>query len=61
MKNTLISTVYDKPQEEESTLLRTAPSRVLKHSAAKQRPDLKYAHTDVEFLEGGLLKQTDNQ
>ncbi len=31
MKNTLISTVYDNPEEEESTVLRTAPPTVLKH------------------------------
>ena len=56
MKNTLISTVYDKPQEEESTLLRTAPPTVLKHSEVKHTTQLKHAYTDVEFLEGGVLK-----
>lgn len=30
----MISTVYDKPEEAEDTILRTAPPTVLKHRAA---------------------------
>lgn len=31
MKDVVISTVYDQPEEQESTVLRTAPPTVLKH------------------------------
>lgn len=60
MKNTLISTVYDKAEEEESTLLRTAPPTVLKHS---QQPSKHITtHTNVQdFLEGGFLNPTGSQ
>lgn len=43
MKDVIISTVYDRPEEEESTILRTAPPSVLKHR-------------EVRFMEGGLLR-----
>ena len=44
MKDVIISTIYDKPEEVQSTILRSAPPSTLKHRAA------------VSFRRGGLLK-----
>lgn len=48
-KDVIISTVYDNPEEEEDTVLRTAPPTVLKHRAAN--PGQK-----VKFWKGGTLE-----
>ena len=48
MKDVIISTVYDKPLEHSSTLLRSAPPTVLKHRS-------------VAFKEGGVLLQEKNR
>ena len=45
MKDVIISTVYDRPEEEETTILRTGPPTVLKHRTK-----------GVEFHEGGVYK-----
>lgn len=47
MKDVIISTVYDKPEEVSSNILRSAPSHTLKHRA-------------VIFQGGGLLKQAED-
>lgn len=44
-QDVIISTIYDKPAEEEDTVLRSTPATVLKY-----RPE------HVRFLEGGVLK-----
>jgi len=48
MKDVIISTVYDKPVEHTSTILRSAPPTVLKHRS-------------VAFKEGGVLLQEKTQ
>lgn len=45
MKDVIISTVYDRPEEEETTILRTGPPTVLKHRTK-----------GVQFREGGMYK-----
>ena len=46
MKDVIISTVYDRQEEEENTVLRTAPPTILKHR-------------EIQFIGGGLLKPAD--
>lgn len=43
-RDVIISTVYDKPEEEENTVLRTAPSRTIKY------------RQEVKFVAGASLK-----
>lgn len=52
-RDVIISTVYDKPEEEESTVLRTAPPRTIKYrqevkfvAGASLRPDSTSHTTD---------------
>ncbi len=47
-KDVIISTVYDKPEEEESTPYRTAPVRTIKYRES------------VKFKGGGVLKGEDS-
>ena len=43
-RDVIVSTVYDKPEEEKDTIFRTAPSRTIKYREA------------VKFRSGGVLK-----
>lgn len=47
MKDVIISTVYDKPEEVPSTILRSAPPTTLKHRT-------------VSFQTGGILKKEED-
>ena len=48
-KDAIISTVYDKPDEEEDTILRTAPPTVIKHRTHDAAGGMK-------FCGGGVFK-----
>lgn len=56
-KEVIISTVYDKPEEEESTILRTALPTVLKHRATTHAMDTHgRLGVKVKFSKGGTLE-----
>lgn len=50
-KDVLISTIYDRPSEQEDTVLRTAPSTTLKY-----RTTTAAALNQVQFLKGEVLQ-----
>ena len=58
MKDVLISTVYDEPEEVEDTQLRSGPSTTLKHRTTYHHQQPQHAqHRDtVQFLGAGTLK-----
>ena len=55
-KDVIISTVYDKPEEEEDTILRTAPLTVLKHRATSWPTRGLHKQGGVKFSKGGTLE-----